>query len=71
MSLRDNLKEIKRIDYLGSVNFSDLCIHPGLKFPVKFKCLDFGSMKEELSIRPLKIYWVAVAQYRDNHKLLV
>lgn len=26
---------------LGSINFSDLSIHQGLEFPVKFKCLDF------------------------------
>lgn len=35
------LRHIKMIDSLGSVNFSDLYIHPGLKFSEKFKCPDF------------------------------
>lgn len=26
---------------LGSMNFYDLCIHLGLKFPTNFKCADF------------------------------
>lgn len=26
---------------LGSVNINDLCIHPGLEFPSKFKCPGF------------------------------
>lgn len=35
------LKQIKRTDSLGSVNFNDFCIHSGLKFPIKFKYPDF------------------------------
>lgn len=36
--LERQLKQIKGTDSLGRVNFSDLCIHPGLKFPAKFRC---------------------------------
>lgn len=39
--LERQLKQIQGTDSLGNVNFSDLCIHIGLKFPTKFKCLDF------------------------------
>lgn len=34
--LERQLKQIKGIDSLDSVNFNNLCIHPGLKFPTKF-----------------------------------
>lgn len=36
--LQRQLKQIKEIDSLESVYFNDICIHLGLKFPVKFKC---------------------------------
>lgn len=39
--LERQLKQILVTDSLGSVNFNDLCIQPDLKFPTKFKCLDF------------------------------
>lgn len=36
--LERQIKQIKGTDSLGIVNSRDLCIHPGLKFPTKFKC---------------------------------
>lgn len=39
--LERRLKQINGTDSLRSVNFSDLCIHSGLKFPTKFKHQDF------------------------------
>lgn len=70
--LERQLKQIKGTDSLGSVNFSDLCIHPGLKFPTKFKCPDFEKYNgKSCPYAHLKVYGVAMAQYGDNDKLLV
>lgn len=35
------LKQIKGNGSVGSFNFNDFSIHPGLKFPAKFKCPNF------------------------------
>lgn len=61
--LEGQLKQIKRIDSLGSVNFNDLCIHPDLKFPVNFKCPDFKKYDGKSCLYAhLKVYGVAVAR---------
>lgn len=39
--LERQLKQTKGIDSLGSVNFNNLCMNLGLKFPTKFKCPRF------------------------------
>lgn len=31
--IEKQLKQMKEVDSLGSVDFDDLCIHPGLKLP--------------------------------------
>lgn len=70
--LERQLKQIKGTDSLGNVNFSDLCIYPGLKFPNKFKCPDFEKYDgKSCPYAHLKVYGVAMAQYGDNDKLLV
>lgn len=57
---------------MGSVSFSDLCIHPGLKIPTKFKCLDFEKYdRKSCPYAHLKVYGVAMAQYGNNDNLLV
>lgn len=70
--LERQLMQIKGTISLGSINFSDLCIHLGMKFPAKFKCPDFK--KHDGNSCPyahLKLYGAAMAQYDDNDKPLV
>lgn len=70
--LERQLKQIKRTYSLGSVNFSNLWNHPGLKFSTKFKCPDFEKYdSKSFFYAHLKVYGVAMAQYGDNDKLLV
>lgn len=65
-------KQIKGTDSLDNINFSDLCIHPEIKFPAKFKCPDFKKYDgKSCSYAHLKVYGVVIAQYGDNDKLLV
>lgn len=49
---------MKEIDSLGSVNFSDLSIHPGVKFPVPFKYLDFEKYDEKSCLIPISRFMV-------------
>lgn len=63
---------MKGTDSFLSVNFNDLYIRPGLKFSVKFKCSDFEKYDgRSCAYAHLKVYGVAMTQYRDNDKLLV
>lgn len=68
--LERQLKHIKWTDSLGSVGFNDLYIHLGWNL-LNSNVLNSRNMMEKLSIRSFKVYNVAMAQYRDNDKLLV
>lgn len=48
--LERQLKQIKGEDSLRGVNFNDLCIHHGLKFLTKFRCLDFEKYDGKTSL---------------------
>lgn len=66
--LERQLKQIKGTDSLGSINFNDLYIHPGLKFPTTFKCLDFEKYDgKNCPYAHLKVCRVAMALYGDNN----
>lgn len=68
--LERQLKQIKGVDSLESVNLSDLYIQPGLKFITKFKCPDFKKYDgKSCPYAHLKVYGVVMAQYGDR-KLL-
>lgn len=56
--LERQLKQIKATDLLGSVNFNNLCIHPGLKFTTKFKCLKYD--EERCPYAHLKVYGITI-----------
>lgn len=63
---------MKWTDSLRSFNLNDLCIHPGLKFPTKFKWSDFEKHDgKELLYVHFRVYRVEMAQYSGNDKLLV
>lgn len=70
--LKRQLKYIKGTNSLGSVNFNELCIHPGLKFPAKFKHPDFEKYDaKSCPYTHLKVYNMAMTQYEDKDKLLI
>lgn len=49
-----------------------MCIHPRLKLPAKFKCLDFKKYDGKSCLYAhLKVNGVVMTQYGDNDKLLV
>lgn len=59
--LEKQLKQIKGVDSWGSVDFNDLCLHLGLKFPPRFKCPDFEKYDGKgCPYAHLRIYGVAM-----------
>lgn len=70
--LERQLKQIKATDSLRIVNFSDLCIHPGLEFMAKLKCPNFKKYDgNRFPYAYLKVYGVATTQYGNNDKFLL
>lgn len=66
------LKETKGITLSEVLIFNYLGILLGLKFSAKFNCPDSRNITKEASYTlHLKVYGVAMAQHRDNDKLLV
>lgn len=61
--MKGNFKQIKDTDFLGCVNFNDLCIYQGLRFPTKFKLLDFKKYDERAANMLTQGIW-------DSHGLV-
>lgn len=47
--LKKQIKQMKGVDSLGSVMFSDLSIHQGVRFPSKYKFPDFDQWIKDAS----------------------
>lgn len=54
-------KQMKGADLLGGVNFNNLYIHLGLKFPPKFECPDFEKYDGKGVPTHLKLYGVGIS----------
>lgn len=57
---------------LGSANFNDLFIRPGLKFSPRFQCSDFEKCdRKGCPYTHLKLYGFAIDEYDGDDKLMV
>lgn len=57
---------MKVVDAMGTVNFSNLCVHPNLKLTPKFKMLDFQKYNgKSCPMACPRLYGVAMTQYSE------